>query len=147
MSPPERQDQELADRKVASAMQPEFVSVKSRDQLDFVDDIMQLGRIRHMPVVDDGELVGVVSQRDLLAAALSRALDFDPTQRRTFLRSVLVGEVMTPKPITIGPDATLLEAARTLLAHKIGCLPVVDEAGRPVGILTESDLVRGAYGL
>jgi CBS domain-containing protein len=130
---------------VEHIMQREFASVRSDERLDFVDDVMALGRVRHLPVVDDGKLVGVVSQRDLLAASLSRALDFDGQERRTFLRSVDVREVMSPRPITVAPGATLEEAAQLLLRHRIGCLPVVGPAGEAVGLVTETDLLRAAY--
>ena len=133
------------DSAVEAVMQREVASVRSDERLDFVDDVMALGRVRHMPVVDDGKLVGVVTQRDLLAASLSRALDFDAQERRTFLRSVNVGEVMSKKPITVGPHATLREAAQLLLRHKIGCLPVVGPGGEALGLLTETDLLRAAY--
>ena len=72
---------------VERIMQREFASVRSDERLDFVDDVMALGRVRHLPVVDDGKLVGVVSQRDLLAASLTRVLDFDAQERRTFLQT------------------------------------------------------------
>jgi CBS domain-containing protein len=133
------------DTAVEAVMQREFASVRSDERLDFVDDVMALGRVRHMPVVDGGKLVGVVTQRDLLAASLSRALDFDAQERRTFLRSVNVGEVMSKKPITVGPKATLRDAAQLLLRHKIGCLPVVGPGGEALGLLTETDLLRAAY--
>jgi len=131
---------------VERIMQREFASVRSDEQLDFVDDVMALGRVRHMPVVDDGKLVGVVSQRDLLAASLSRVLDFDPKERRTFLRSIDVKEVMAARPITVAPDTSLHDAAALLLRHKIGCLPVVGPRGEAVGLVTETDLLRAAYG-
>jgi CBS domain-containing protein len=134
-----------ADTKVERIMQREFASVRSDERLDFVDDVMALGRVRHMPVVDDGKLVGVVTQRDLLAAALSRVLEFDRQERRSFLRSVDVGEVMSRKPITIEPGASLREAATRMLRHKIGCLPVVAPTGEAIGLLTETDLLRAAY--
>jgi CBS domain-containing protein len=130
---------------VEAVMQREFAAVRSDERLDFVDDVMALGRVRHMPVVDGGQLVGVVTQRDLLAASLSRALDFDVQERRTFLRSVNVGEVMSKKPITVGPKATLRDAAQLLLRHKIGCLPVVGPRGEALGLVTETDLLRAAY--
>jgi CBS domain-containing protein len=133
------------DTTVEAVMQREFASVRSDERLDFVDDVMALGRVRHMPVVDGGQLVGVVTQRDLLAASLSRALDFDAQERRTFLRSVNVGEVMSKKPITVTPSATLRDAAQLLLRHKIGCLPVVGSRGEALGLLTETDLLRAAY--
>jgi CBS domain-containing protein len=130
---------------VENVMTRDYVSVEPGERLDFVDDVMQLGRIRHMPVLEGGKLVGIVSQRDLLAASLSRALDFDAQQRRSFMRSVEVSEVMSRNPITIAPGASLRDAARVLLRHRIGCLPVVDEAGTVVGLLTETDLLRGVY--
>jgi CBS-domain-containing membrane protein len=134
-----------AQRSVETVMQREFVSMGAEDRLDLVEDVMRLGRIRHMPVLDGEKLVGILSQRDLLAASLSRALDFDPAQRRTFLRSVAVAEVMVRDPITVRPDTPLHEAARIMVRHKVGCLPVVDEAGSPVGIVTDTDLLRGVY--
>ena len=133
------------DSAVEQIMQREFASVRSDERLDFVDDVMALGRVRHMPVVDDGKLVGVVTQRDLLAASLSRVLDFDRQERRTFLRSVDVKEVMAGRPITVAPTATLAEAAALLLRHKIGCLPVVGPGGEALGLVTETDLLRAAY--
>ena len=135
-----------ATQSVERIMAHEFLSVGSDERLDFVDDVMGLGRIRHLPVVDEGRLVGVVSQRDLLAASLSRVLDFDGSQRRTFLRSVGVAEVMARNPITVSPSTPLRDAARLILRHKIGCLPVVDEDGRCIGLVTETDLLRGVYG-
>lgn len=133
------------DRMVESAMQRDPVCVEPGARLDFVDDIMKLGRVRHMPVVSSGVLVGVVSQRDLLAASLTKVLDFDPQARRTFMRSVEVSEAMTKNPVAIGEGATLREAAKILLERKIGCLPVVDAQRRVVGLLTETDLLRAAY--
>ena len=76
-----------------------------------------------------GRLVGIISNRDLLAASLTKALDFDPASRRSFLRSVEVGEVMTRDVVTIGPDTTLADATRLLVRRQIGCLPVVDPGG------------------
>ncbi len=134
-------------RSVAAVMNPVFASVRSEELMDLVHDVMCLGRVRHLPVVDGGRLVGVVSQRDLLAAGLSQALEFDGTQRRRFLRSVAVSDVMSGAPITADADLSLEGAAKLMLAHRIGCLPVVDEKGVPVGIVTETDLLRAAYGI
>ena len=133
------------DTPVEQIMQREFASVRSDERLDFVEDVMSLGRVRHMPVVDDGKLVGVVSQRDLLSASLSRVLEFDFQERRTFLRSIDVREVMAGRPITVAAHTSLAEAAALLLRHKIGCLPVVGPGGEAIGLVTETDLLRAAY--
>ena len=132
-------------RRVSEAMQRVFASVRPDEHMDLVQDVMSLGQIRHLPVLDDGVLAGVVSQRDLLAAGLSSALAFGGGERRRFLGSVPVSEVMTAEVVTIAEQDTLDEAARRMLEHRIGCLPVVDEARHVRGLLSESDLVRAAY--
>ncbi len=135
----------LAERLVSDVMQTEVASLSSGDRLDLVEDIMTLGRIRHMPVLEDGRLVGVVSQRDLLAASLSGTLDFDDQHRRSFIRSVEVDEVMSRDLCTVEPDATLREAAVRMLRRRVGCVPVIKPDGTLVGLLTETDLVRTAF--
>ena len=134
-----------AQRRVREVMQTEVVTVSVDDQLDLADDIMRLGRVRHMPVLEGERLVGIVSNRDLLAASLTKSLEFEPKHRRAFLRSVSVSEAMTTAPLTVAPDATLSEVARILCREQIGCLPVVEEDGSLVGLVTETDLMRVAY--
>jgi CBS domain-containing protein len=103
---------------------------------------MRLGRIRHLPVLDDdGQLAGILSQRDLFRGALARALGYGARAQQKLLGQLLVKEVMTNHPVTIGPDAPLADAARLMLERKIGCLVVVED-GRVAGILTESDFVK-----
>lgn len=133
------------DRRVSELMRSEIVTLGASDRLDLADDVMRLGRVRHIPVLDDGRVVGIVTHRDLLAASLSKALAFDPKQRRTFLHSVDVGEVMTHDVVTVAADATLGEAATLLLGRRIGCLPVVKPDGTLVGLVTETDLLRAAF--
>jgi CBS domain-containing membrane protein len=132
-------------RSVGEIMRREFVSLQAGDRLDFVEDVMALGRIRHLPVLKDGKLVGIVSQRDLLANSLSKALDFDAQDRRSFLKSVDVSEAMTADVITVEERTEVDEAARLMIRHRIGCLPVVDAEGGLVGLVTETDLLRAAY--
>ena len=135
------------DRPVSDFMQREVVTLQQGDRLDLADDIMSLGRIRHLPVLEGEQLVGVLSNRDLLAASLSKALDFDAKRRRTFMRALEVKEVMTQDVDTIRPDERTDDAGRRMLQRKIGCLPVVDEQGVFLGLLTESDLLKAALGL
>jgi len=130
---------------VSSIMRREFVSLDLGDTLDFAGDVMSLGQIRHLPVLENGRLVGIVSQRDLLANSLSKLLESDAGQQRRFLRNVRVTDVMNASPITVGPDTPTREAARLMLRHRVGCLPVVGADGMPVGLLSETDLLRVAY--
>jgi CBS domain-containing protein len=135
----------VSQRTVSQVMQRDVVTLKVADHLDIADDIMRLGRVRHLPVVDGDRLVGVLSNRDLLAASLTKALDFEPAHRRAFMRAVEVREVMTKDPLTVSPGSALERAARLMIDEKIGCLPVVDGESRLVGLVTETDLLRAAY--
>jgi CBS domain-containing protein len=137
---------DLHERPVSQIMRSEVVTLTAHETLDLTQDLMNLGRVRHLPVVDaEQRLVGIVSHRDLLAAAMSKVLDFDPASRRTFLRSIEVAEVMAKDVHTVSPDTTAADAARLLIAKKIGCLPVVDPQGKLVGIVTDADLLSAAY--
>lgn len=131
-------------RRVSDLMHREVVTVQHDDRLDLADDIMHLGRIRHLPVLEGEKLVGILSSRDLLAASLSKALEFEPQQRRAFLRSVEVKEAMTGEVETATPEHSVIDAGRRMLRRKIGCLPVVDADGTFLGLLTETDLLRAA---
>jgi CBS domain-containing protein len=106
---------------------------------------MKMKRFRHLPVVEEGRLVGMLTQRDLFHAALSTALNFGEKAQKEFLKTVVVKDVMTDEVLTIDPGADVKEAARRMIEHKIGCLPVV-ENGKLVGIVSETDLLRVVAG-
>ena len=126
---------------VRELMTTEVVTLNRNDRLSVAEDIMSLGRIRHMPVLDeDGTVVGVMSQRDLLQGALTSVLGYGSTGRKKLMATVLVKEVMTTDPTVVAPDTPLVEAARIMSKHKLGCLPVLDGSVL-VGILTEGDFV------
>ena len=127
-------------RTVRDIMSAEVTTLGRNDTLLLAKDIMNLGRIRHFPVVEDDELVGVVSQRDLYRASLGTVMQYGEKAQRAFLESVAVKEIMID-PISIGPDATVGDAARLMIEHKIGCLPVL-ENDRLVGIVTETDMLQ-----
>jgi CBS domain-containing protein len=131
-------------RRVSEVMQTEVATLAPDERLDLADDVMALGRVRHMPVIEGERLVGLVSQRDLLAASLTKVLEFEPQQRRAFMRSVQVNEVMTRDVVTATAETTLADAARRMLERRIGCLPVVAPDGTLIGLVTEVDLLRAA---
>jgi CBS domain-containing protein len=137
--------EDLRRRPVSEVMQREVVTLAPGETLDLTQDLMSLGRVRHLPVLEGGRLVGMVSQRDLLEASLSKTLEFDAGSRRAFLRSVQAAEVMSRRVATIGPDTPLADAARRLVEHKIGCLVVVDGEGVLLGLVTDTDLLAAAY--
>jgi CBS domain-containing protein len=122
-------------------MSPDVKTLGRNDKLSLADDVMRLERIRHLPVLDDdGALVGILSQRDLFRGALARALGYGELAQSRMLSMLVVKDVMTNDPVTIGPDAPLSEAAARMLERKIGCLPVLRD-GKLVGIVTEGTFV------
>lgn len=103
---------------------------------------MDSRHVRHVPIVDgEGEIVGLVTHRDLSRSALGSLDDLPLSAERDELRRRKIRDIMATEPDTLEPDATLKEAAEILLENKIGCLPIV-EGLHLVGILTEADFVR-----
>jgi acetoin utilization protein AcuB len=105
---------------------------------------MQRSRVRHLPVVSrEGLLVGIVTDRDLrhhlFTPRLFDALGSTPVE--VLLDGTHVAEIMSTDVISVGPEATLTEAAWTMRKHRVGSLPVM-EHGRVVGIITEADVLR-----
>jgi len=127
---------------VADLMSKEVATLERNDRLSIADDVMKLGRVRHLPVLgEDGELVGIISQRDLLYGSLASILGYGSVARGKLLSTILVKEAMTTDPIVVAPDTAIAEAARIVTVNKIGCLPVM-EGDVLVGIVTESDFVQ-----
>ena len=141
-------DPTLPGQTVATLMRANFVSASPEDSLLEADRIMRLARIRHLPVVEKGILVGLLSHRDVLAASISRLEQCDPGERLDHLRRIAIGDVMQRDVSTATETTTLAHAARRMLRLKIGCLPVVcagPDGPRLIGLVTESDLLRAAY--
>jgi len=114
---------------------------KDTPVLDAYNLMIRLG-IRRLPVVDEERLVGIVTLGDLREARPSPATSLSIYELNYLLSKLTVGQVMTHYPLTVTPQTPVREAAGMMLARKIGGLPVVDAGGRPVGIITESDLFR-----
>jgi acetoin utilization protein AcuB len=104
-------------------------------------ELMQKRRLRHLPVVDQrGRLVGIITDRDLRQVVFMPALRSRLARAGELLGKMTVSDIMSRKVVTVGPGATIAEAARLMHGRKIGALPVV-ERGRMVGIITESDIL------
>ncbi len=114
--------------RVARWMTPQPVTAQAGDKLASVRAKMRAGSFRTVPVLSDGKLVGVISDRDLL-------------RHEGYLDHTEVRLAMTEDVVTVGPETPIHDAARLLLERKIGALPVM-EGGRLVGILSSSDVLR-----
>jgi CBS domain-containing membrane protein len=127
---------------VRDIMTKDVATLELNDKLRIADDVMQLGRIRHMPVLNEKqEIVGIVSQRDLFRSALARCIGYGEYAQQKLLDQLVVKEVMSVNVAIVNPYTPVQQAARMMLERKIGCVVVAEEE-RLVGILTESDFVK-----
>ena len=132
---------------VADAMTRKIAPVTEREALENVEEGMHQLRFRHLPVVDKhGKLVGLLTHRDILHASSSFLSDRE-ADRNAIIYQVPVGRVMQHDVLTVQPQDSLVEAGKLLWESKIGCLPVVEDDGTLVGIITEADFLRIALQL
>ncbi len=104
--------------------------------------MMKLHSVRRLPVVNDRDrLVGIVALSDIVEARARADVGVTLWEVHQRLANIQVKDVMTESPLTVTSDCTVYDAARLMLEHKIGGLPVVDE-GNLLGIITESDIFR-----
>ncbi len=113
---------------VGKRMSKDPLTVTSQDSLATAQNKMRMGNFRRLPVVEDGQLLGIVTDRDI-------------REHKGFLEQTKVNAAMTEKLVTVTPDITLEEAAKLLLKHKVGGLPVLEQ-GKLAGIITTSDIVQ-----
>ena len=120
--------------------------VERNDDLSRVEDLMAAKKLRHLPVLENGEVVAVVSQRDLFKAMMSSTMGYGEKAQKAYLHSVRVKEIMAYPVVTVTPDTSVDEAADLMLQKGIGCLPVLD-GSQLVGIVTKTDLLRYVHSL
>ena len=117
------------------------VTIAPSTSVQAAQALMQQRQIRHLPVLQDGRLVGMISDRDIRLALPSPATSLTVWEIRYLLDQLTVGEVMTYFVMTTAPDCPVTEAVGRMLRHKVGALPVV-EGREVVGILTRTDVLR-----
>jgi CBS domain-containing protein len=100
--------------------------VGRNDDLSQVEDLMVAKKLRHVPVLEHGELVAIVSQRDLFKAMMSSTLGYGDKAQKGYLHSVRVKEIMAYRVVTVAPDTSVGDAAHLMLQKGIGCLPVLE---------------------
>jgi acetoin utilization protein AcuB len=127
---------------VSDWMTKDLVTIVPETTLKAAHDLMNSRGIRRLPVVSRGKVVGIVTLGDVRGAEPSRASSLSVWEMNALLAKLEVSEIMTRNPTTIRQTASIGEAAKLMLDHKFSGLPVVDESGHPVGIITESDIFR-----
>jgi CBS domain-containing protein len=117
------------------------VTLRPEDTLDLANDVISLGRIRHIPVLEDGRLVGLLSERDLMGRAVPAIFGLKQKNKSALLKSYRIKDFMKKKVVTVSPQTPIKDAARLMAEKKIGCVPVVSD-GSLVGLVTTTDVLR-----
>jgi len=127
---------------VKNIMTKDVFTLNQLESLSAAKDLMDLARIRHIPIVDnEGKFVGLLTHRDILAATISELAGIDRETQDEIESGIPIAEIMQTDVVTVHADLSLKEAARLLLEEKYGCLPVVCEE-KLCGIITEADFLR-----
>jgi CBS domain-containing protein len=126
--------------KVKDIMTKEVATLGIEDELSLANDIMRLGRIRHLPVVSGETLVGIVSERDLFRSSLAQALGYGNKDTREVMKTLHIKDVMVKQVTTVSPGTELKDAVALMAERKIGCLPVVQD-DKLLGLITETDVL------
>lgn len=126
--------------RLADIMTRNLVTVGPGDVLRLAVDRMHARNCRRLPVLDDDRLVGMITDRDVRLALNSPFVLRERQQDQEVLDRVIVAECMTPDPVSLPPDASVLDAARLMRDRKFGGVPLVD-GGQLVGIVTVTDVL------
>lgn len=126
--------------KIKDIMTKEVATLGSEDELSLANDIMRLGRIRHLPVVSGEGVVGIISERDLFRSSLAQALGYGNKDSREVMKTLRIKDVMVKQVTTVPPDMELKDAVGLMVERKIGCLPVVQD-NKLLGLVTETDIL------
>jgi CBS domain-containing protein len=126
---------------VREIMSKDIEVVDRNDNLRTVEERMATKQLRHLPVLEQGEIVGIVTQRDLFKATMSSTMGYGEKAQQAYLQSVRVKEIMVYPVVTVAPDTSVTAAADMLMNKGIGCLPVVEDH-QLIGIVTKTDLLR-----
>lgn len=129
--------------RVAELMSTDPLTIDPETSIQEAHEILERCGIRHLAIVRGTELVGIVSDHDLVPAVEELAHRQVATPEDPTLSIPTVAQIMGSETFTVGAESDVLEATRLILQHKVGCLPVVRN-GRVVGLLTERDIL-GAF--
>ena len=128
-------------KRVRDCMTRDPTTVNPNDSLQRVVELLRRRDIRSVPVLENGRLIGIVTDRDVRQVAPGYPLLHDEKEIRRYTERLNVTAAMTADPMTIAPDAPLVDAAKVLETYRISSLPVV-EGTELVGMLTVTDLLR-----
>jgi acetoin utilization protein AcuB len=129
--------------RLSAVMTTRLVTVEVDDSLEVVKQIFDSVKFHHLLVVDSGKkLCGVISDRDLLRALSPYIGTASENARDTATLKRRVHQIMTREPVTLPPEATLADAVKLFLEHRVSCIPVVGPGFKAVGILSWRDVLK-----
>jgi acetoin utilization protein AcuB len=127
---------------VGNWMTKDVISVDVTDSMQDAAKLIRGHKIKHLPVMENGKLIGIVTDRDLKRASASDVTTLEIHELLFLISEIKIGDIMTKDPITIPLDYTIDEAAQILLEHKLSGAPVVDDEGQVAGVITQTDIFR-----
>lgn len=127
---------------VINRMTKNPMTVTADTKVDEVAHLMKKHNFRRLPVVDDGKLVGFLSDSDLMRVAPSPATTLSRYEINSLLAKICVRDIMEKDVVSVNVDATIEEAALIMYKNKIGGMPVVSNMGAVVGVITETDIFK-----
>ena len=127
---------------VGNWMTKDVISVDVNDSMQDAARLIRGHKIKRLPVMENGKLVGIVTDRDLKRASASDVTTLEIHELLFLISEIKISDIMTKDPITIPLDYTIDEAAQILLEHKLSGAPVVDDKGQVAGVITQTDIFR-----
>jgi len=126
---------------ISSIMTQEVITLSLKDTLYSAEKRMKTNHIRHMPVVDEDKLIGLISLSDLQRISFIDAYSKEGTEDTPVYNMLSINDMMIKNPLTASPKTTILEVSKLLASKEFHSLPVVDD-GKLVGIITTTDLLH-----
>jgi acetoin utilization protein AcuB len=123
-------------------MTKDVITVDVNDSMQDAAKLIRKHKIKRLPVMENGKLVGIVTDRDLKRASASDVTTLEIHELLFLISEIKISDIMTKDPITIPLDYTIDEAAQILLEHKLSGAPVVDDKGQVAGVITQTDIFR-----
>jgi acetoin utilization protein AcuB len=127
---------------VKNWMSEKPITVDVNDSMQHAMTLMKENKIRMLPVLEKGKLVGIITDTDLKRASASDATTLDVHELLYLISKIKVENIMTKDPLTVTPDLTMEETAEILIKNNISGAPVVNEKNELMGIITRNDLFR-----
>jgi acetoin utilization protein AcuB len=123
-------------------MIPNPITIDHHQSVQEAMQVMARYKIRHLPVIKEGELAGIVSDRDIRQLGKRPSLKLPVNEEEEAYLNLPIEEVMTPGAITVREYDTVQTVIEFLIKNTIGALPVVDRQGRLVGVLSQTDILK-----